>query len=124
MSAPLTDIQAIELLDLICGPLLGEGTYRKVFESKYARSKEVIKLDNMGNFSNVLEWDTWNELKDTSIGKWLAPCYAISDHGVWLVQARTIPMREGEFPKRVPAIFADIKRANWGLYEGRPVCHD
>jgi len=119
----LTDYQADDLMDMICGQLLGQGEHRKVFACRFNDS-QVIKFDNLRNFSNATEWAIWNELKDTPIGKWLAPVYSISDGGMWLAMARTEPLRDKELPKKVPSMFCDIKRSNWGLFEGRPVCHD
>jgi hypothetical protein len=48
----------------------------------------------------------------------------LSPRGFWLIQAKTTPLKGKDFPKRIPAIFADTKDTNWGMYKGRPVCHD
>lgn len=112
-----------DMLNLFCGKLLGEGTYRKVFEMRLDPSM-VVKRDSGANWSNISEWQLYSELHDTPIGKWMAPCWHISPMGLWLVQARTTPILFSDLPKEVPAIFADTKQANWGWFEGRAVCHD
>lgn len=112
-----------DLVNLLCGKLLGQGTYRKVFELAIDGTK-VVKHDNGRNWSNISEWQLSVELHDTPIGKWLAPCHWISPGGLWLIQARTTPILPGDLPTSIPAIFADTKAENWGWFEGRPVCHD
>lgn len=119
----LTDIQSEDLLNLFCGDKLGEGCYRTVFAHQFD-AKQVIKKDNMRNFSNVNEFQMWQELEETPLAKWLAPCYGLSGYGVWLLQARTEPLQLAQLPAEVPAIFSDLKLSNWGMFEGRPVCHD
>lgn len=119
----LTDIQSEDLLNFLCGEKLGAGQYRTVFAHQFDDGK-VIKMDNMGNFSNVREYRLWEELRDTPLAKWLAPCYGLSGYGVWLLQARTEPLQRAQLPKKIPALFCDLKLSNWGMFEGRPVCHD
>lgn len=119
----LSDDSSSDLFHLICGPLIGEGQYRQVFEHALDKSR-VVKHDSGANFSNISEWELWGEVEGTSLEKWLAPVYWLSPRGLWLIQARTDPIRESELPKRVPSIFADLKASNWGLFQGRPVCHD
>lgn len=114
---------ALDLVDLVCGPEIGRGVYRTVFECRL-RHDLVIKHDNRGNHSNVLEYTMWQELADTPIGKWLAPVEWLSDDGIWLVQRKTELIRPSELPSKVPAIFCDLKLDNWGLLDGHPVCHD
>jgi len=112
-----------DLINLVCGRKLGEGTYRMVFEYAIDKSK-VVKRDNGGNFSNINEWQISNEFAGTPLAKWIAPVYWISPRGLWLIQARTTPITLDQLPDKIPAIFADTKIENWGLFEGRPVCHD
>ncbi|OGB23337.1 MAG: hypothetical protein A3I66_01340 [Burkholderiales bacterium RIFCSPLOWO2_02_FULL_57_36] len=119
----LSDDSATDLFRLICGPELGSGQYRQVYEHIFDK-KLVVKHDSGTNWSNVNEFQIWCEFRDTPLGKWLAPVEWISPRGLWIVQARTKPIPIGKFPKKVPALFADLKPSNWGMYKGRPVCHD
>ena len=41
-----------------------------------------------------------------------------------VIQSRTFPMRPNERPNVVPKWLTDIKDDNWGLLNGKPVCHD
>lgn len=110
----------------MAGPLLGEGTYRKVFEFK-PDAKKVIKCAGVGaHIHNLIEHKIWHDVirYDKVLRKWFAPCYTVSELGLWLIQARTTPLSRRELPKRIPQIMTDTKPANWGWYEGRPVCHD
>ncbi len=119
----LRNDSAADLFNLITGPEIGVGQYRKVYENLF-NPKQVIKQDSGANYSNINEWQMWEEFAGTPLEQWLAPVYHISPRGMWLVMARTTPIPIGKYPKRVPSIFADMKPDNWGWYKGRPVCHD
>jgi len=119
----LSDDSSSDLFHFICGPEIGRGQYRAVFENCFDKNL-VVKHDSGENWSNVNEFQIWCEYRDTPLGKWLAPVEWISPRGLWLIQARTTPIPVGEFPKKVPALFADLKPSNWGMLNGRPVCHD
>ncbi|WP_338678918.1 hypothetical protein OPV09_17455 [Janthinobacterium sp. TB1-E2] len=112
-----------DLINLICGRKLGEGTFRTVFECALDKTR-VVKHDSGSNFSNINEWQLSNELAATSLASWIAPVYWLSPRGLWLIQAKTTPITLDQLPEKIPAIFADTKVENWGLFEGRPVCHD
>lgn len=113
-----------DLMNLMCGRLLGSGQFRHVYRSRFD-DNIVIKYESQNDSrSNIFEYDMWLAFKDVSLGKWLAPCYALSPDGTWLVQAYTEDIPIDRLPSRVPAIFCDLKPENWGLYEGRPVCRD
>lgn len=114
---------AEDLLNLVTGTQIGWGQYRRVYEHAFDK-KLVIKQDSGQNFSNINEWQVWNEFKDEPLGKWLAPVLFCSARGLWIVMAKTRPIPIGKFPKRIPALFSDIKPENWGMFRGRPVCHD
>lgn len=111
-----------DFVNLICGKLIGEGQYRKVFEFKQDETL-VIKYAHEPKY-NILEYLLWEKASFTDIGKWLAPIRWISPDCYWIIQARTQPIRPEELPKKIPAIFCDLKPENWGLLGGRPVCHD
>ena len=123
MSNFLHTDSAEDLFNFIAGAEIGRGQYRVVYEHAFDK-KLVIKQDSGENFSNLNEWMLYQEFKDTVLGKWMAPVLQCSPRGMWIIQARTTPIKKGKFPKRVPELFADVKPSNWGMYRGRPVCHD
>lgn len=113
-----------EFVNLMIGDMIGEGAFRKVYECKLDPSL-VVKIENTANreFPNVHEWAIWQEVEFHDIlSKWYAPCVQISHSGSVLLQKRTKPLRK--MPEMVPELFADVKRENFGLYQGRPVMHD
>lgn len=120
-------IMSRDFANLFLGRLIGKGMSRQVFEHAFDDSL-VIKMEAMepsGRFQNVEEWETWRRMKECNhVARWLAPCVAISPCGRWLVQKRTTPLAAAHLPTRIPIFFTDLKAANWGEYEGRPVCHD
>lgn len=101
---------------------IAEGCFRRVYVNPLKPDTVLKEEIHDGKFCNVEEWAMWQEYREHELGKWLAPCMAISPNGRWLVQAKTRTLMK--LPERIPAIFADLKRENWGLYRGRPVCHD
>ena len=56
--------------------------------------------------------------------QWLAPCVSISPCGSVLIQRRTLPVTKAQLPSKVPAWLTDFKLANWGMLDGKVVCHD
>ena len=115
--------QSADLFHLLCGKLIGEGCYRKVFSCNILPDC-VVKQDTRANFSNISEYELWTELEKTSLAKWLAPVVWLSPGGLWLIQKRTQPIGALKLPTRIPSIFADDKAENWGVLNGRIVCHD
>jgi len=119
------DLQAqIGFKEMFCGEMIGHGTSRRVYTLAQQPDRVLkIEYEGKGFFHNVEEWRLWNEVSERpELSKWLAPCYSISANGMFLIQARTQPLER--LPDKVPAWLGDFKRANWGLYEDRPVCHD
>jgi hypothetical protein len=117
---------AMDLFSLCAGKRLGEGAYRVVHRCPWDQSL-VFKFEVfIGTFSNVAEWDFWKQCEYyLPIKRWLAPCVAISDSGNVLIQKFTEDLPpDYRLPKKLPSAFTDIKRDNWGLYEGRLVCRD
>lgn len=112
-----------DLINLLCGKQLGSGQYRTVFQCAIDPGR-VVKHDNGNNFSNINEWQVYKEFEGTEVEQWLAPVFWLSPLGLWLIQAKTTPIPDGQLPDKIPAIFADTKAENWGIYQGRPVCHD
>lgn len=112
-----------EFIYFMTGDKLGGGSTRQVYHHPFDKDK-VIKIENSTTeFQNVMEWEFWNDWKhDKDVVKWLAPCYAISDSGTFLIMAKTEPLKK--VPLSLPTFLTDHKPANYGLYKGRVVCHD
>ena len=113
----------------MCGESIGRGMSREVFECKL-RPDLVVKTESTsGRFQNVVEWETWQRVKDTPFAVHFAPCHSISPCGSVLVMTRTRPAGVDEFPKLMPAFLCDFKRTNYGVIvekngSRRLVCHD
>lgn len=117
-----------DAFNLLCGRLIGEGIHRKVFRCRI-RDDLVVKVEcdeNWRYFGNVHEMKFWNDHEhQPHIVKWLAPCEYLSPDGRIMLQKRTIPLRDGdEIPDKLPSFLTDIKRENFGLIDGKIVCHD
>lgn len=110
-----------DALNMLLGTRLGSGTTRRVYINDL-NPLQVVKIDMSPDFNNVMEWKIWHELKDTGLGKYLAPCDAISPSGDILIQRRTKPAVK--FPDWMPTIFCDFKLTNYGMLDGNFVCHD
>lgn len=112
---------------LLCGDILGQGCDRVVYQCKLME-EWVVKVEKVDpyDFSNIREHIFWHQHKDTKkIAKWLAPCGVISPDGKVLLQRKVIALDDDyELPKKLPEFLSDIKRSNFGLYEGRLVCVD
>lgn len=125
----MIDARAAHLgaFNTLCGDLLGEGIHRKVFECKLDPSL-VVKVETdeeFRSFANAREHGNWLDNQGyTAVSKWLAPIVSLSPCGLVMLQKRITPLREGEFPDRLPAFLTDIKPSNFGLYEGRVVACD
>lgn len=112
MSDP-TDFMKRELWSLIVGEQLGAGAARTVYAHALDPRLVVKVEDGRGSFQNVIEWQTWEDVKETDFAKWFAPCVAISPCGGILVQRRTTPAQT--HPEKIPAFFTDTKLANFGM---------
>jgi hypothetical protein len=112
-----------DLRGLLLGEKLGEGVYRKV--SVFRPDKRlVIKVAEEDPHPNVIEYRIWEELMDTKVAKWFAPCVAISTCGLFLLQKRVEMHPKSEYPKMVPHFFTDCKYSNFGWLDGKFVCCD
>lgn len=122
-------IMSRELFYLIVGDKIGDGCTRDVYEHNL-NENWVVKFEcRDGLLQNAKEWHTWEALKDTKFAKWLAPCHYISQCSCILIQNKTVPLREHELPKMMPAFLSDFKQENYGLLKDkkgklRVVCHD
>lgn len=109
---------------LFCGDRLGEGIGREVYALATDPSKVVKVERGEGSFQNVIEWETWGDLKGTRHAKHLAPCHWISPCGIVLIQTRVQPLTPEHEKARLPSFLCDFKRTNYGVLNGRVVCCD
>lgn len=119
------NILVAELWDIVAGKRLGNGIARDVYV--FAPDPTlVIKIETASRrFQNVNEWTIWDRVQHFKpLAHWFAPCVAISCSGGVMLQKRVNPADDAALPDRIPAFFSDNKRANWGVFEGRPVCCD
>lgn len=125
-----------EAYNLLCDRKLGEGMSRAVFSSRLLPDC-VIKVETEGFHQNVIEWETWQRVRDTEASRWFAACLWLSPNGRILIMERTRPAGPGELPDRMPVFLTDFKRQNFGMVRaehnarnrrapGRDwlVCHD
>lgn len=119
-----------EAFNLLCGERIGRGMSRDVFECSLLPDCVVKVETDAQRFQNILEWQTWEMVKHTAASRWFAECRWLSPNGRVLIQERTRPAGPGDYPKRVPVWFTDLKRGNWGMAVTNDpqkqylVCHD
>ena len=115
-----------DAFNLLCGRKIGEGMTRDVYECNL-RPDCVVKVENAdvrSHFQNLQEWMVWGRVCGTDLEKWFAPVVQISPNGRILLMKRTLPSHTEGLPDKVPVFFTDFKRANYGFYQGKFVCHD
>ena len=113
-----------DFIRLFCGELIAEGVARKVYEV-VGNPKLVVKVETtQETFQNVTEWQLWNELQFTEYGIQLAPCRRISPCGLVLIQERTQDLPDVYPLTNIPEWLGYIKEENFGILDGRLVCHD
>ena len=115
-------------LDLFVGEYLGGGVSRRVW-ALVDNPYEVIKVEYAKSFCNMLEWTVWQEIQAVpEAAVWFAPCVRIDSWGMALIQKRTKPFESAEdfyaAAPELPWFFDDAHWANFGLLDGRVVCHD
>lgn len=113
-----------EAFNLLCEDLLYSGMSREVWSSLVLADCVIKVEDRRAFFQNVIEWETWQRVKNTSIAKWFAPCRWISPNGSILVMERTRPAADRDYPATMPIFLNDFKRRNYGMIGKRLVCHD
>jgi hypothetical protein len=119
-----------DFFDMFCGDLIGNGTSRRVYQytmdSTLVVKIEFKEAEKRIMFCNVVEWDVYSEMMDCkAIAKFMAPVIALSPCGRILLQKKTTPLQKNtKLPQILPAIFGDTKVENWGLLNGKVVCHD
>lgn len=125
MIGALEGVESDDLLNMICGDKIGEGQYRTVFACHVNKDWVVKKEKDLNShYSNIHEYDLYSAFMDTPLRVWFAPVHWLSPRGLWLIQSRTQSIPDKLLPKLVPSIFCDFKRDNWGMLNGRVVCHD
>lgn len=108
----------------LCDALIYTGMSRAVWSSKLLPDC-VIKVEETARmFQNVIEWETWQRVKDTPLRRWFAECVSISPSGSVLVMKRTRPAADRDYPIMMPIFLNDFKRRNYGMTGKNLVCHD
>lgn len=106
---------------------IGGGCFRNVYRSKHWPSSRVVKVAQ-GSCDTDFNWNEWKLWQNAPkhIRILLAPCYAISDDGKFLLMRRTAPATLPELWNfRVPdALNNDLHRMNLGKVRGKVVIHD
>lgn len=119
-----------DLIKVLVGKRIDGGQFREVFEYGPNPKKWVIKIATHELSSNVVEAKVWYEAQglnsDLQIVKdWLAPVKFISPDSRVLVMRRTQPIEMKDLPKKLPSFVNwDVKPENFGMLDGRLVCHD
>jgi hypothetical protein len=109
---------------MLCDEQIGCGMSRIVYSSQILKDSVVKVEDSVCNFQNVIEWETWNRIKETDLAKWFAPCEWISPNGSVLVMKKTYPVPPDNLPEKMPVFFTDFKSTNYGMHNKHIVCHD
>lgn len=116
-----SQIMTRDMISFILGPKLGEGAGREVYE--YLHNVDfVVKIEVYSrSFQNISEWETWVGCGE-KVAAWLAPCTQISPCGIFMIQRRTTPALA--YPEKLPYFLSDTKIENFGMLDGKFVCHD
>jgi hypothetical protein len=116
-----------QIIEKVCGELIGQGTYREVYELK-GNPDFVVKVEKdptKARFANVCEWINWIDNKEWDyLYPWLCPCVDITENGQFLIQHRAKPIKIDQLPEKVPSLFTDLKASNFGWFENRVVIVD
>ncbi|WP_402718482.1 hypothetical protein [Janthinobacterium rivuli] len=109
---------------LQCDDLIYTGMSRAVWTSSLVPDCVIKIEERAGYFQNVVEWETWQRVKDTPLSRWFAACRWISPNGTILVMERTRAAGDAQYPEKMPAFLCDFKRRNYGMSGEFLVCHD
>jgi hypothetical protein len=122
MSDPSTNAVYRDAFNMFCTKLIGQGMSRKVFSSTLMPNVVVKVEEDAKQFQNIVEWETWQRVKNTDASRWFAQCIEISADGKVLVMERTVPPQESEYLAKMPAYLVDFKRENYGVVTSGPQC--
>lgn len=113
-----------DFIRTFAGPKIAEGVSRAVYEL-VGQPSLVLKVEfTEQTFQNVLEWQFWSSVQFTPWRALFAPCRRISPCGHILIQERTAPLPEGFVMPELPDFLSDQKIENFGVLDGKLVCHD
>lgn len=115
-----------DFFHLIVGEKIGYGVARETYECNTDKNL-VIKFETGGqSFQNIIEHKFWEDNSHCEeVNRWLAPVVSISTCGSVLLMKRTEPIpRSFKLPLKMPSFLGDFKRTNFGLLDGKLVCHD
>lgn len=118
-----------DLILMLCGRRLGEGTYRTVYEYNLQPEKYVVKTENNSTNSNIAEYIIWDEVQGLTnelawVKEWFAPIKYCSPNGKIIIMERTRECPDKKRPDKVPEFFMDVKYNNFGWIGNKFVCHD
>lgn len=106
----------LDMFNIVCGKLLGQGVHRKVFECRL-RPDLVVKVespDTFRFFANVHEMKIYNDAP-YAVQRWLAKPDMLSPDGRVMFQERVLPAVDvSELPETLPSFLTDIKPENFG----------
>lgn len=113
-----------------CGKYLGEGFRRIVYQYTDNPNLVIKFLKNLEDNHNKIEYENWNNLKDTEKGVWLVPCLGLSADGRFLIQERVevLDKAPDEIPDWIKVLgdysFGGNNSRHWGIYNDRVVLID
>lgn len=116
-----------DAFNMLCGRLMSSGSTRHVYEFALDPDRYVVKVENENPrhaYQNVIESMVWDLARDKNVEKWFAPVKLLSPEGRVLIQRRTTPARDSELPNKLPGFLSDFKPENYGMLDGKFVCHD
>ena len=113
-------------LGVLCGEKLGFGMDRDVYVCRLDEDYVVkVERDNSSYDQNIIEYRIWTDLQGKpDLQKYFAPCKYLSGNGKILIQKRTEPIRMSDIPDKLPMFLNDMKLENYGILDGKFVCHD
>ena len=117
---------AMQDLTRFClGDYISSGMSRIVFDWRF-RPNTVVKFCKGDDCeSNWAEYSIWNHVKETPYAKWFCPVIDISPCGRFLLMEKCVPVEFNQkLPKKIPNVFTDIHRGNFGWLNGKFVCLD
>lgn len=114
-----------EFLRCMTGDLIGEGSFRYVFDNPFNKN-EVIKIDMSETNQNTVEFDLYQTVeKIPELEKWFAPIVGMSPCGRVLIMKKADMNRSiNDYPKEIPSFMFDVKKGNFGFIGKRFVCID